>query len=114
MSVNAKIESTHLGFEDHGIMTFWITLNYGGSHQGFGGYALDNPQDGKRVPTVLVGHAVQRILKVVGVSKWEDLKGKYVRVKRTEVGATAIGNILENEWFDPSEEFQAIIGEASE
>ena len=33
---NAKITSTHLGQEDHGIFTAWLQLDYGGSGQGFG------------------------------------------------------------------------------
>ncbi len=37
---NAKIEKTTLGFEDHGIMTLFIYLDYGGSGQGFGGYGF--------------------------------------------------------------------------
>ena len=32
----AKIESTHLGYEDHGILTAHLYVDYGGSHQGIG------------------------------------------------------------------------------
>ena len=39
--VNARIRSTTLGVEDHGIFTAWLNLDYGGSGQGFGGWALD-------------------------------------------------------------------------
>ena len=37
---NAIITGTYLGIEDHGILTFWLYLDYGGSGQGFGGYQL--------------------------------------------------------------------------
>ncbi len=38
---NAVIESTTLGPEGHGIFSAYLTLNFGGSCQAFGGYALD-------------------------------------------------------------------------
>lgn len=92
--VNAKIESTMLGIEDHGIFTFMIHLDYGGSGQGFGGYALGGEYTDK---------LIRRVLKVVGVEKWEDLKGKYVRVNVPESGGIihSIGNLLTEEWLDP-------------
>jgi len=37
-----KIESTQLGIENHGIMTFSLQFNFGGTGQGFGGVALDD------------------------------------------------------------------------
>ncbi len=79
-----KIESTMLGFEDHGIMSFWLTLDFGGSGQGFGGYCLG----GTFTHDVLTG-----ILEAVGVEKWEDLKGKPVWVRREDgsTGAEAWG-----------------------
>ena len=38
--------------------------------------------------------------------KWEDLPGKYARVKATHNKVLAIGNILKDEWFDPKELFE--------
>ena len=46
---NAIITGTYLGIEDHGILTFWLYLDYGGSGQGFGGYQLDNRGTGTAV-----------------------------------------------------------------
>ena len=37
---NGKIESTNLGPEDHGILTFWLSLAFDGGGQGFGGYDI--------------------------------------------------------------------------
>lgn len=46
--------------------------------------------------------AMKRVMDTVGVSKWEDLKGEYVRIKGVEWGntITCIGNILKDKWFD--------------
>ena len=46
--------------------------------------------------------AIMRIMDVVGVAKWEDLTGKYVRCKvgTGSGGIDEIGNILHNKWFN--------------
>lgn len=108
---NALIKSTSLGYEDHGILTCWLHLDFGGSCQGFGGYALDEPikdREGKfveRVPTVATGKWVKGILEVVGVEKWEALSGKHIRVEREDGWngkIRRIGHFLEDKWFDPA------------
>lgn len=101
---NAKIESTHLGFEDHGIMTFYLHLKYDGTGQGFGGYGLDDGPKGTAFGMV----AVRKVLETVGVSKWEDLPGKYIRAETDWSKIHRIGNIIEDKWLDLkvlSEEF---------
>lgn len=46
--------------------------------------------------------AIMRIMDVVGVSRLEDMKGKYIRVATKGWGSTVkiIGNIINNRWFD--------------
>lgn len=41
---NAVIESVSLTSDDHGCLSAWLHLNYGGSGQGFGGYVLYLPK----------------------------------------------------------------------
>lgn len=90
---NAKIISTHLGNESHGILSFMVQLDYGGSVQGFGGYDLRH----YGIKPVL------RILEVVGAETWESLIGKPCRAR---VGdgwngtIEAIGHYLEDRWYD--------------
>lgn len=81
----AKIEGSSLGWEDHGIFTVSLTMNYGGSGQGVGGYALDEPFkiDGKhagRRGTAYGMEFVCRTLKACGVNSWEKLQGRTVYV----------------------------------
>lgn len=97
---NARIRSTMLGIEDHGIMTFFLNLEWSGAGQGFGGYCLDGKSG-------TVGHSksiisIRRILEVVGVEKWEDLKGKLVRIRKDDEWGQikAIGHIIDDRWFD--------------
>lgn len=97
---NAKITDTFLGFEDHGIFTFCLYLYYDHCHQGYGHYSLE--ESGKGYPYTT--EVIMEILKVVGVTKWEDLKGKLIRIRVSGAGCEtkieAIGNILEDEWFN--------------
>jgi len=100
---NARIESTFLGVEDHGIFTFSLMLDYGGSGQGFGQYGLDSwdEKEGRRVGTAYGVEMIKAILEVVGVEKWEALEGQLVRTRATHSSISAIGHVLQNQWLDP-------------
>ena len=102
---NAKIEGTHLGWEDHGIFTFILKLDYGGSGQCAGSYALDEwfgskGSTGERGGTAMGLDLVMAVLKTVGVQKWEDLPGLHIRVRADNSKVHAIGNYLEDKWLD--------------
>lgn len=104
MIKNAKIQSTMLGREDHGIMTFMIYVNADDSFCGIGGYCLDNfdSTTKTRVFRAESMEVISKILEVVGVDKWEDLPGKYIRFEDNNWGSTItkIGNIIDDKWFD--------------
>lgn len=107
---NARIDSTMLGREDHGIMTFIIQLSFGNCYsQGFGCYALDeyDKETKTRVFRAKSMECISRILDVVGVDTWEQLPGKYIRFKDLGYGKTIdeIGNIMEDKWFNIREFF---------
>ena len=50
---------------------------------------------------------ISKILEVVGVDKWEDLPGKYIRFEDNGFGSnvTKIGNIIDEKWLDFRELF---------
>ena len=110
--VNARIYGTFLGITDQGHMTFFVFLEWSFSSQGLGGYVIDKYlKDSKeREGWKLAIPAIRKILETVGVEKWEDLKGKLVRIKVAELGSSrppVIGNILEDKWFDLKEFVEA-------
>lgn len=71
---NAVISRTFLGVEDHGIFTFNLTLDYGGSGQGAGSYNLQsNGHEAKNGFRLL-----RQIIGIVGAESWESLPGKHV------------------------------------
>mgnify|MGYP003594591886 CR=1 FL=1 len=102
--VNAKITRTMLGREDHGIFTFMIFVEFNGSTCGIGGYSLDQAADmqGGRKYSVKGLEAIGRILDVIGVDKWEDLTGKYIRIVDDGWGSPVneIGHIMQDKWFN--------------
>ena len=95
MIKNAIIESTMLGREDHGIMTFMIFIK------------SDKWGTKTRVFQAKSMEVISKILEVVGVKTWEELPGKYIRFEDRGLGSTVtkIGNIIEDEWFDIVEFF---------
>ena len=106
---NAKITDVSLGIGDHCCLTFSIALKGLGWGASFGGYnlAFFNGTTFKGSESSEKGlEALTRIMDVVGVSKWEDIKGHYVRVKQEDRLVVGIGNIIEDKWFEPREFFK--------
>lgn len=111
MIQNARITSTTLGVNDHGIMDAWLMLDYGGSGQGFGGYALDEPlkRDGKFVRRAGTSFGLQFIMDLLAtleVESWEKLPGTVLRVRLSGDGfggkIEAVGHYMKDQWFDPA------------
>jgi len=104
---NAIIESADISNDDHGVLSAWIHLDYGGSGQGFGGYVLYLPGNFRHSTNQknYAGLFIWRVMEIVGVEQWSELKGKTVRIRHTDDKVHAIGHIVNNDWFDPSVEF---------
>tara|TARA_R110000851_G_C13000142_1_gene558222 strand:- start:127 stop:483 length:357 start_codon:yes stop_codon:yes gene_type:complete len=114
--VNATITSTQLGYQDHGILTSFIMLDYGGSGQGFGGYCFDEPikVDGEyshREGVKFGMEYIRQVLDCTGVRNWEELVGKHVRVRQEHSKVHSIGHILEDKWFCPEDLANEMFGE---
>lgn len=109
---NARITSTMFGREDHGILTFMIFVEFNGAGCGIGGYALDmyDCEKKSRVYTEKGLEAISKILEVVGVNNWEDLSGKYIRIKDNGWGSTIdeIGNLMTEKWFNLRDFFGSV------
>lgn len=104
---NAVITGANISIERGFILDMWLTLDYGGVCQGFGGYALyvskESPNHKKES---VAGHFIYRCLEIADVESFDKLKGKTIRV-RSEDGQSidAIGHIVKDDWFNPKADF---------
>jgi hypothetical protein len=114
------ISGTELGFE-HGILTFMLTLDFGGTRQGFGGWCLDDRKwhsQTDKIPGVTGAGAIALILKAVGVQSWEDLKGKQVWAYRNHgseriVAIEAPAFVSHGDRFDVGKYFEGLTIESN-
>ena len=108
---NAIITSAEITNDDHGVLSAWLSLDYGGAGQGFGGYSLYLPKDFRhhRVDSGFAGHFIWRVLEIAGVGKWSALPGKTIRVRAEHSGVRAIGHIVKDDWFCPESDFSSAV-----
>ena len=107
---NAYIKSADLNMEDHGCITLYMSMDlecgsviYGGMCLGKGYLGAKTFQSNGSGMIYLM-----RIMDVLGVSRFSNLKDAYCRVATKGLGSCVkiIGNILKDEWFDPESFFE--------
>lgn len=107
--VNALIENVSLSMADHGVLCYSLVLKMNGFGCSYGGRVIGKGYLGaKEFQGYEKGtEALMRIMDVVGVHRWEDMNGKYVRVELPGRGGVVdrIGNIIEDKWFSQKEFF---------
>ena len=103
---NALIKSVDLSMVDHGCLKLAMTLEGGGWGVVYGSHCLGKGYLGAD-DDFFNGSAAGmeyliRIMDTVGVEKFQDLKGKYVRVALKGWGNSLniIRNIIKDKWFD--------------
>ena len=107
---NARITSANLSMADHGVLTLDIGLDGGVWGCVYGGYVIGKGYLGA---SEFIGYAsglesIMRIMDVVGVSKFNDMVGKYVRVATIGLSSPIkiIGNVIDDKWFDITSFFE--------
>lgn len=101
---NAKITKVDLSMADHGCLTLELVIEGKGWGCCFGGYVLGygyvGAEEFEGSPKGII--EIMRIMDVVGVSRFNEMKDKYIRVEIEGWGGSVykIGNIIEDKWFD--------------
>lgn len=108
---NAKISKVSITMADHGCLTFYVHLVGVGWEGNLGGYVIGHGQlgwndDEFKSNSGLGLVALMRIMNVVDVDTWENLKGKYCRVIIDNQTIKGIGNIISDKWFDVDKFFK--------
>ena len=104
---NALIESVSLDDGDRGMLTGWLYLDYGGSGQGFGGHCLYLPKSYRHHEVKsFAGDFIFRCMQIGGVSSWQKLQGKSIRVDVRDGLIAGIGHIVKDDWFYPKNDFE--------
>jgi hypothetical protein len=110
---NAKIIDASITMKDHDCLTFYISLEGEGFGCCFGGYCIGHGYLGAEPSDICSENgfgleAMMHIMNVVGVDRWEDLVGKYCRIKDADWGSSVncIGNIMKDQWFNIEDFFK--------
>lgn len=116
--MNGRIKDVSISMADHGILTFRLYIEC--EH---GMFIIGNFQigTGELDAKFWRGNgsgivAMMKIMDVVGVERWEDLPGKYIRLdfkNSRSMTTEKIGNIIADKWFDIREFFSKDIGDAT-
>lgn len=107
MIENAKIKDVNLSMADYGCLVLEMQLEGNGWGVIFGGRVLGHGYVGAKEfeggPRGI--EEIMRIMDVVGVSRFNEMKDKYVRIEVEGWGTSIskIGNIVEDKWFDYTE-----------
>lgn len=99
---NALVKSADIFIEDHGILTAFLYLDFGGANQGFGGYSLDGK--GANYAACFI----RGVLDTLKLHEWSALAGKILRVETENGLLVAIGHPIEDRWFYPKREFEKL------
>lgn len=106
---NCQITSADLSMRDHGVLDFSLCLE-GQVCVIFGGYVIGHgylgAKDFEGSPCGI--EYIMRIMDVVGVESFNQLKGQTVRVAHKGLGSSVkiIGNIIKENWLDVESFFE--------
>ena len=121
--VNARIRSTQLAEESHGIFTCYLAFEReGGVSQSAGGYFLDRQATAaeraagtpERIGTAFGLTWIMELLRVLEVPTYEKLPGTVCRVRLEKGLPKAIGNFLKNQWLDGEALYDVLVKAAVE
>lgn len=109
VTINAIIEEVNITIEQ-GFLTMDLCLDSGYYTSLFGGEVLySNNENSSRAN--VCGLFLYRCMQIAGVDNLKDITGKAIRILiGDDDKIEAIGHIVKEDWFDPSQEFKKLGG----
>lgn len=103
---NAIITGASLEIDRGVFLSSWVQVDYGGTSQGFGGWALYllRTSKGHQIQSP-AGHWICRVMEIAGVESWDKVVGKSIRCRIEGDLIKAIGHIVKEDWFEPRADF---------
>jgi hypothetical protein len=100
-TLNARIVSTYLGAAHGTDFGCSLLLNYGTKDQNvICPHLYEYDEESTMISWKGAIPILTLILNIAGVNKWEDLSGRFIRVRATHDKVHAIGHIIEDKWLD--------------
>lgn len=88
----ATIKRTHLGYEDHGLLSAFLEFAFPGGGVSLGGFNLTPSKDGAGVVGGAFAAAfIKAVIDTAGVDAWEALKSSQVIVLMDNADMRAVG-----------------------
>jgi hypothetical protein len=99
---NAVIVSAKIMMSGRGLLHGWLQFDYGFDEQGLDCRIVYTPGSPEHRGGDCAGLFILRVMEVAGVSSWDHVVGRPVRVRKTPLGVVEIGHIIKDDWFNPS------------
>ena len=107
---NVQISRVDLSMADYGVLTLEMPITGNGWGCVYGGRVIGQGYLGAKEfkGTPMGIEYIMRIMDIVGVEKFNEMRGKYIRVARTRWGdpIRIIGNLIKDRWFDADRFFE--------
>lgn len=102
--INMIVRNANISMKECGAVELLMTIEGAGYVCIYGGYVIGHGYLGAKdfSGSDMGMESILRIMDVVGVETFNDIKGKYIRAAFKGLGSSVkiIGNILEDKWFD--------------
>jgi hypothetical protein len=98
---NAVVRDAQIRFDRGVFLSVWLTLDFGSSVQGFGGYCLG--KKGQIAETPIFAEWIRQLMEIFDVDRWDDIKGKPCRAVHSHMTVSRVGHYLKDKWFVPED-----------
>lgn len=97
---NARVKRARLGYEDHGLLTYALDLDFDGTMQSYGNLLFSNRKEGVKVANAFGGQMIMSTLDLLEVRTWDQVSGSVCRALCDWSMIYAIGHFQKDLWLE--------------